>query len=45
MLTDRAAALAHSLQPSDLDALSYRQLAELAALLATARWSGPPLVA
>ena len=45
MVTERAAALAASLHPDDLAALSYRQLLELAALLAAARWSRPPLAA
>ncbi len=45
MVTERALALARSLDPSDLDALSYRELLDLAALLAAARWSGPALVA
>ncbi len=45
MLTEQAAALAHALLPSDLEALTYRELLELSALLAAARWSGPALVA
>ena len=45
MLTEEAIRYARSLAPADLDALSYRQLAELASLLASARLSGPGLVA